>query len=114
MNVMLDARIVATRVHRLDLGAFTAPFDWAACVGDAPRPDLSRPQPSERARREQRVDQPICRCLGGDAPGAGVPNRVLPERNRVPDECRYSDEPEYREIGRPERKGTSCDVCGKH
>src|SRR2546422_6180641 len=25
---------------------------------------LSRPQPSERARREERVDQPVYRCLG--------------------------------------------------
>src|ERR1700693_4143620 len=82
MNVMLDARIVATRVQRLDLGAFTAPIDWAACVGDTPRLYLSWPEPSKRARGEQPVDQPIEGRFGSCAPGAGVPNRHLPERNR--------------------------------
>ena len=41
MNVMLDARIVATRVQRLDFGALKAPFDRAAFIGDPPR--LDRP-----------------------------------------------------------------------
>src|ERR1700694_886977 len=114
MNVMLDARIAATRVQRRDFGALTAPFDWAAFVGDPPRLDLSRPQPPERARCEQRVDQAVHRCLGGGAPGAGVPDRVLQKRNRVPDECRDSDEPEYREVGGTDWKRTPCDVRGKH
>src|SRR5438034_742358 len=44
---------------------------------------LSRPQPSERAGREERVDQPVYRRLDRRDPGAVVPDRHLPERHRV-------------------------------
>src|SRR6266550_1564267 len=113
MNVMLDARIVATRVQRLDLGALTTPFDWAASVAGPSRLDLSRPQPSEDGRREQRVDQPIKGRLGSRAPGACVPNRHLPERNRVPDECGDYGEPEDGLVWRAGGQRAPGNVGGK-
>src|SRR6266508_6617670 len=46
----------------------------------------ARPQPSERARRQERVEQPVHRGLDRRQPGAAVPDRHLPERESVADE----------------------------
>src|SRR5512145_3355578 len=47
---------------------------------------LMRPKPAERAGREQAVDETVDRRLDAQAHGALVPDRHLPERERVTDE----------------------------
>src|SRR5262245_18046535 len=45
----------------------------------AARLDLSRPEPAEYTRCQERIDQPIHRRFDGRGPGAAVPDRHLPE-----------------------------------
>src|ERR1051325_7454685 len=47
---------------------------------------LVRPRPAEGRGRQGRVDQPVHRRLGRREPRAAVPDRHLPERERVADE----------------------------
>src|SRR5439155_20548984 len=64
---------------------------------------LARPQPAERARRQQAVDQPVDRRLERRHPRAVVPDRHLPQKewraaprscmDRPPDTSRQSREP---------------------
>src|SRR3989454_7328126 len=61
---------------------------------------LARPPPPERARREERVDQPVYRRLGRREPGAVVPDRHLPERHRVRYEGGDPGEPEDLQVRR--------------
>src|SRR3954451_1724884 len=71
---------------------------------------LARPQPPERARRQQRVDEPVDRRLDRRRPGAVVPDRHLPERQRIADERGRADEAEHLQIIRARRQRTAGDV----
>src|SRR5208337_3875527 len=55
---------------------------------------LVRPQPSERSRGQEGVDQAVHCRLDRDAPGAAIPNRHLPQRQRVSEEGGGSGEAE--------------------
>src|SRR5438046_9137823 len=65
-----------------------------------PRRALARPQPTEGARGQERVGQSVDRRLDRGAPRSVVPDRRLPERDRVSDERRGADELEYAKVGR--------------
>src|SRR5438045_9452426 len=54
------------------------------------------PQPSESAGREERVNQSVHGGLDGGEPGAAVPDRHLPHRERVADERCDAHEPAQR------------------
>ena len=78
-----------------------------------PRPGLARPQPSERAGCEERVDQTVHRRLDRYAPGAAVPNRHLPQRHRVAEERGGSGESEDVKVGRADRQRAPRHVGGE-
>src|SRR5260221_537936 len=75
--------------------------------------NLSGPQPTEGARRQERVDQPVHRRLERGEPGATVPDRHLPEGHRVCDECGGADEPEDAKVFRADWQGAPRDVGGQ-
>src|ERR1043166_4775904 len=74
---------------------------------------LPRPEPSERARRQERVEQPVHRGPDGRAPGAAVPDRQRPQRERVPHEGGGSDELEHAEVRRARGQCAPRNVSGE-
>src|SRR5207247_6835630 len=74
-------------------------------------PALPRPQPAERSRGEQRVDQAVERVLHGRAPRPLVPDRVLPQRNGVADEVRGPGEAEHLEVGTTTSRSGHADAA---
>src|SRR5213083_2905400 len=74
---------------------------------------LPRPQPREGAGAEEGVDRAIDARLDGRGPGAPIPDRHLPKRKAVADECGDGHELEDLQVGRSARQGATHDVRGE-
>ena len=72
-----------------------------------------RPQPPEGPRSQQRVHQTVEGRFERGAPGALVPDRVLPERKRVADEGRAAHEAEHGQVVGPGLQRAARDVAGE-
>src|SRR4029077_13491340 len=75
--------------------------------------DLVRPQPSEGGARQDRVDQPVHRSFSRRHPGTTVPDRHLPQGERVADEGGDTGEAGHAPGGDAARQRAAGGVAGE-